>query len=272
MKLGIIVDSSAGITKKEADKLGWGYLPLFINIDGETYRDGIDIEPIEYFKMIDVNMNVRTSATPPGISMEIIEKASKENTNVIVYTLSKELSSQTNNLKAMYKEYKNVHVVNSTGVGYAITVNLLDIQKYYTNHEWKDTIKKIDELSASQFGFAATKTLEWLVKGGRIGSGVASMANLLKIVPLISFNHGRLTKFGKGRLFRKTFLKGIKKLISESKNKYFIIYDSGGNDTEEMKKIAEDELGMKLIVKSFPPVIINHIGVGAVALISVKRI
>ncbi|MCK5807270.1 MAG: DegV family protein [Mycoplasmataceae bacterium] len=272
MKLGIIVDSSAGITKREATKLGWGYLPLFINIDGTTYKDGVDMEPEEYFEMIDVNMNVRTSATPPGISLEMIEKAAKENTHVIVYALSKELSSQTNNLKVMCKELKNVHIVDSTGVGYAITLNLLDIKKYYKKHTWDETTAKIDELSKAQFGFAATKTLDWLVKGGRIGSAVASMANLLKIVPLISFKNGELTKFSKGRLFNKTFLKGIKKLVLESDNKDFIIYDGGGTDTEQLKKIAEEELGVKLQVRPFPPVIINHIGVGVVALMSFKRV
>ncbi|WP_334687351.1 DegV family protein [Mycoplasmopsis felis] len=50
---------------------------------------------------------------------------------------------------------------------------------------------------------------DYLVKGGRLSPAAATIAKLLKIVPLIRFENGKLEKQGKGRLFLKSIFNEI---------------------------------------------------------------
>jgi len=114
-----------------------------MTIDGKDYADGVDITPKEYYDMIDVKMDVKTSATPPAIIEEEIKKASEKYEHVIVYALSKELSSQTNNITIFSQDFKNVHVLPSKGVGYGIVSNCLQLEKFAETHDSIDEILKL---------------------------------------------------------------------------------------------------------------------------------
>ena len=53
MSVKIITDSTSDIQREEAEKLGIGMVPLKVIMDGETYRDGIDLTKEEYFAYLD---------------------------------------------------------------------------------------------------------------------------------------------------------------------------------------------------------------------------
>lgn len=273
MKLGIVIDSSAGLMKNEAEKRKYGFLPLYLNIDNKEYGDGIDITPEQYYSKININHEVKTSATPPTIIEDVLKKISQENDFVIVYPISKKLSSQTNNIQVIAKNFPNVYVVPSLGVGYAITRDVETLEEMAKNGaSWLEIKETANKLTNSLYGFAAPATMKWLVKGGRITNAAAGMANLLKIVPLISFKNGGLDKFGKGRVFKKTIIKASNQLLKEvGKEAEYIIYDGGNLNIKEYKSDIEKVIGRKLQTYPFPPVIGNHIGPGVIALISRKK-
>lgn len=273
MKLRMIIDSSAGIDKKEADKRGWDFLPLYMTIDNKDYADGIDLDTKNYYKLATLDSEVRTSATPPGIAMDIIEKASKENDYVLIYALSTGLSSQTNNIKMLTSDLDNVFVVPSLGVGYAITRDVEELEKLAkAGKSWEEIKKAAVEMTNDLYGIVAPETMKWLVKGGRVSPAAAGMANLLKIVPLISFTNGGLDKYGKGRVFKKS----ISKFAKDLKDKYgddreYIIYNAGNSDIKEITKMIKEIIGDNVILSDFPSVIVNHTGPGAIGIITRKK-
>lgn len=274
MKLGIIIDSSAGLTKKEADERGWGFLPLHLYINGKEYIDGIDIQAKTYYSEIKLDDEVKTSASSPGEIMEILGKMSRENDHVIVYALSKGLSSQTNNIAMIARDLDNVHVVPSNNVGYAIVDACEKIEKMAKkkNVSFNDIIKEVEDIDQSIYGVAIPDTLKWLVKGGRVNNSVARMANLLKIIPLIKFENGQLDKFGKGRILKKALAKVATHFKEERPGCKYMIYSAQNKDIEELKEIIVEHIGTKEIeIKDFPPIIGNHIGPGVIAIISYKK-
>ncbi len=273
MKLGIIIDSSSGLSKEESEKRGYGFLPLYININGKEYRDGIDISIDEFYSMIKIDDEIRTSATPPTLSEKIIKEFSLKNDYVLVYSISEHLSSQCNNLKITARKFKNVHVVSSNGVGHAIVKDVEELAKIANkeDYSWEIIKEYANKLTKAQYGVAIPTTMNWLVKGGRVNSTVAGMANLLKIIPIISFKNGSLDKFGKGRVFKKAIVKMSKKLKEEvGDDVEYIIYNGNNQNIGEYKKDIEKIIGKEIKVFSFPPVIGSNIGPNAVALISRK--
>lgn len=269
MKLGIIIDSSAGLTAEQAKQRGWGFLPLYMNIDGKDYADGIDMVARDFYKQISIEQEVRSSATPPALIMDAFEKASKEFDHVLVYGLSMGLSSQTNNLTTFAKEFKNVHVVESKNVGYAITKDCEYAEKMAKDGaSIEEIVAEINKLSEGSFGVAVPATMKWLVKGGRVSSGAAAMGNLLKIVPLISFGHdGKLDKYGKGRVFDRAAVNVAKELIENNSDKEFMIYKGTFDGEESLINELKEVLGQNVEVQYFPPVIAIHTGPEVIAVI-----
>ncbi len=267
MKLGIVIDSSAGITQKEAQQRGWHYLPLYLSIDGKEYADGVDLAPDEYFKKLNVNMETRTSATPPGLIEVLMEDIKDKYDFIIVYGLSQGLSSQTNNLMTFTKKYNNVYVVPSEGIGYAIVKDLECIEELAKDGTSKeDLIKQVNYMTKEQVGVVVPKSMGWLVKGGRISPKAAAMANMLKIVPMIIFKDGKLDKYGKGRTFNKTIKKASVLLKGDLKDieGRFILYSAGIENAEAIANSIAEAIGQdKVEIYNFPPVVVNHVGPGA---------
>lgn len=273
MKLGIIVDSAAGLTKKEIDARGWGFLPLHLYINNKEYIDGVDITPDVYYKNIDVNDETKTSASSPGEIMEVLGKFSKEYDYVIVYPLSKGLSSQTNNITLIAQELDNVYVVPSLNVGYSIVSMCEELERLSQEEDmtWNKLKSHANEMNDSIYGIALPATLKWLVKGGRVNQSVARMANLLQIIPLIKFENGQLDKFGKGRILKKALAKVAGHIKEEKPNREYMIYSASNEDIDELQKIINTEMGQELQIRDFPPIIGNHIGPGVIAIISFKK-
>ncbi len=271
MKIGIIVDSSCGLTKKQANERGWGFLPLIMNINGKDIQDGIEIDSKTFYSKLKINDDVRTSATPPAIIIDEFEKFSKENDLVIAYGISTELSSQTNNMKTFAKDFPNVHVVDSKGVSQMIINDIQDTLEIATKGISKEEIiKTVEGFSKRQYGIAIPETLKWLVKGGRVNPSVAQMANLLKIIPIIKFEDGKLEKHGVGRIFKKSVVNSAVEVMRYTENGITVIHGEQKN-IDELKMSIEKEIGQEVQVTYFPPVVALHTGPGVVAIIGRKK-
>lgn len=270
MKLGIIVDSACGLTKQEAEARGWGFLPLIMNINGKDIQDGVEMDAKTFYKQLSFTDEVRTSATPPAIIIETFEKFSKEYDFVLAYGISQHLSSQTNNMKTFAQDFPNIHVVDSTGVAEMIVKDLEVVISKANKLSKEEIIELITKLTNAQWGIAVPETLKWLVKGGRLSPSAAGMANLLKIVPLIKFENGKLEKHAVGRVFRKSVVNAASDVAELNGEELFILHGEN-TDIDEIKNSIEESLGKKLEVKYFPPIIALHTGPGVVAIITRKK-
>ncbi|TCG10401.1 DegV family protein [Mycoplasma todarodis] len=274
MKLGIIVDSSSGLSKKEAEDRGWGFIPLHIFLDKVDYADGIDITTQGVYDKLTLETEVRTSASSPSEVMDEFQRMSEAFDHVIVYPLSSELSSQTNNLKMFSKEYENIHVIESHGLGKVNTTQCEKAEKLaQSGADIEEILETLHKTRDDYFSLLLPHSLDWLVKGGRVGSKVASMASMLKIVPMISFESGKLDKYGKGRTFHKTVIKATKDVLSKFKKDDcdLFIYNVGNQDIEEHLKRIEAEIGKKPIEILLPSAIALHVGLEAIGIMALKK-
>lgn len=269
MKLGIIVDSSCGLTQAEAEKKGWKFVPIIVTINNKEYRDGIDITAEKYYEIINIDMDIKTATTPLGELNATLKEITTQFDYVIVYPLSMELSAQTNNFLKVAKDFTNVFVVPSKSVGFAIVSDCEILQKMAEKGSgWEEIKNHALELTNNFYGLAAPQTMKWLVKGGRVTGTTASMAKLLKIVPIIQILNGKLSKWGKGRIFEKTVERMAKFLSCDFKTSdyKFSIYHGGNKNIKELVKEIEQYVPIDK-VSFFPPVIGSHIGPGVVAIV-----
>ena len=275
MKLGIIFDSSSGITKDEANRSGWGYLPIYLTIDGKEYKDGIDLNNDNFYKMININQTVKSAATDPGTMHLVFEEMSKKFDEVIYIPLSKDLSSQSSTATTVASEFDNIHVLSNT--------NLVAEPAVILGRRLEEMNKKgksIEELlKYSEFycehsrGMIVPETLTWLKSGGRIKPSVAAMGNLLGIIPMLYFD-GAIHKHGKGRVPHKTLIKGYKFLEGKHhKNDYtYLILEANADEiVSKAMTYLEPKLGYAPKSYKMPRTLTVHVGPGTTAVYCIPK-
>ncbi|TCG11228.1 DegV family protein [Mycoplasma marinum] len=274
MKLGIIVDSSTGLTKKEVSSRGWGFVPLHVFLNEQDFADGIEITTEEVYQKLNLDTNVRTSASSPAEILELFEAMSSKYDHVIVYGLSKELSSQTSNLTLFSNDFENIHVINSLGLSQIIVSECERAQRLAK--EGKEIEEIVESLRKNTKGYEALlipHSLDWLVKGGRVNSTVATMASMLKIVPIIKFKDGKLDRHGKGRIFSKTLVKVTKEIIERFDGEEYDLYalHAGNKMIDEHINNLESITNKKIKKLFFPSTIALHVGLEAIGILAIYK-
>lgn len=266
MKIAIVVDSASGLSQKQAESRGWYYLPLYLTIDGVEYRDGIDIDNEKLFKILKPNSKVSTSATPIGKAIELVERLVNDYDKIVIYPISEGLSSQYTNLKIALKNYEKVDVILSNKVS---VLTLLDILKFEKNiHEkkigYEEALRLTKEPSDGNF-LLVPKFNDALVRGGRLTPAAATVAKLLKIVPVIKLEDGKLQKEGKGRIFRKTLTKYFKDSIEKYPQKSVVVIHSNNKEIDEILLDFQTFTSNPIYTFFIPNIIAIHTGIEAVA-------
>ena len=108
MKVKVVTDSGASMTRLEANALGIDYLPLQVTIDEQTYLDGMNLSTSYLYDQMEKGAFPQTSLPPMGMVDDLFSEYEKEGiTDVLLITLSKSLSS-TNEKVMLFGQQHNL--------------------------------------------------------------------------------------------------------------------------------------------------------------------
>ena len=276
MKIKLIIDSSCGLTEKQANELGWDLLPLISNINGTEYKNGVNIDIEKFAELWNANpkkAEVKTSCSLLKDIVPLVEKYEKEYDKIVIYPISKALSSQSEMLKNAFANHEKVFVVESNKILYLMIKDLLMFEEEIKAGKSFEEATKIFSLPASSRFLLIPEFNDALVKGGRLAPAAAAIAKLLKIVPIICWTKdGRLEKYGTGFKFRNSLLKqtiNMKKEYNKKidENTYFILIDSQNSNIKEIAEELKNAINFSEVEVFDNAVdVAVHTGVGAICL------
>ncbi len=204
-KIALLADSCCDIPQHTASKLGIFIVPLRIMYDETEYYDGVSIFSEDVYKALESGAKLTTSL-PAGCSVEYTFNRIKQQgyNKVIALILSSGLSGTYNLIANAAKERCDLDIKvfdtksGSLGAGMILYQVCEDIKN---GMGWKELItERIPNLIANTFPYFSVDTLEYLVRGGRIGKITAVAGTLLDIKPILSFApDGQLTNVLKAR-------------------------------------------------------------------------
>ncbi len=178
------------------------YLPLYVNINGEEYRDGINITPNDIFRIVSETKKMpKTSALSQADYEEFFGNLVESGNDVVHISLSSKLStSYDNSVKAASLYSGKVKIVDSknlsTGIG-LLVMYAKDLADQGLNAE--DIVKKVEERVPFVQASFIIQEVEYLWRGGRLSTLSMLGANLLKIKPQIEVVDGAMKNTGKPR-------------------------------------------------------------------------
>lgn len=279
MSYVVVVDSSADILPKVAREEGIVVIPMPVNIDGQTYLEGVDIFPETFYSQIDSFKELpKTSQPNPGTIKETYEKILANGHEVVAIHLSSGLSSTYSTalmVRNMCSEPEKIHVIDSLGASFGsglLAIQVNHFLKSSPSYTWEEAEAFIMDMRNHMRYVFTIDTLEYLVKGGRVSKTAGFIGGILDIKPVLQVtSDGRLEPFAKVRS-RKAALRKLLNIMREEIDhpEDQIIGISQSNCLAETQAFAEDirkHLNVKdVMISDIGCIIGSHTGPGTIAL------
>ena len=216
-KIVVSCDTTVALKKEYIKENNLNVIPLNAIADGVEYHDTVDIDANKLSELMRKGAKISTSTPTIGeIEMYFDEIFERTKADVIVhFTISSKLSSMFSLFTTVCKERygEKVIVVDSLSI-----CTYIHQQVLYTQHLINTTdltadeiVKKVnEELTGIGDLVFIPDSLEYLKRGGRISPAVATIANFIGVVPVLTFNNGVVGKKGVTRTAQKAMLTAFK--------------------------------------------------------------
>ena len=195
MTVKIVTDSLGNIPSKIAEELGITIIPIYVRFGTETYRDGVDLTTEQFYEKLMHSKILPTTAVPPlGDFVKVYDKLAEESDEILVITISHKLSATYEvALQAieLMKRKRRAEVIDSSTVLMAEGLMVIAAAKAAKAGANFDEVVNVTRNNIGRVDFRmAFDTLEYLKRGGRIGTAQAFLGSILRVNPILTMKDG----------------------------------------------------------------------------------
>ena len=176
----VVLDSTADLPDPAARHPNWRLVPLYVRFGDEILRDHVDLTAAEFYERLRAtSVQPATSQPTPGDFQEAFE-ALADFERIVCITVSAKLSGtfESARLAAEAIGGGKVLLVDSASASAGIVILAESIQRRLALGASDDEVESVAERFRRQADLRFTvDTLDYLVRGGRIGKQPGSSAN-----------------------------------------------------------------------------------------------
>jgi len=274
MKIAVVTDSTSDLPVNITEQHGITIIPLNVHIEDETYLDGITISADEMYRRLpDQKVIPTTSAPSVGSFIEVYEKLGKSHDAVISIHLSSKLSLTNNSAVQaatdLNKKGAKIEVVGTEQASMALGWIAVQVaEKIAAGGSLEEVVALAKSASKRASFIGMVDTLEYLIRGGRIGKAQGLVGSILRIRPILTLIEGVAHPAGRVRNRTKGIAR-LKEMVAETAplDKLAVLYTTDKEDAEKIADaVAEHNPEGRPIVAQLGPVVGNYLGPGTLGL------
>lgn len=195
-------------------------VPLVVTLDGKSYREGVDIQADEFYRLLAATDSLPATSQPSaGVFAEMYRRLAVDDPDILSIHMTSGLSGTFNAAQAGARlvPEANVTLVDtktlSAAAGWQVEAAARAVKAGWPLDQILALLERIGEASDSAY---TLKDLKYLIHGGRISHMKGLIASLLNIKPLIGVEkeNGTYVQLGQSRTF-KAAVKGLVDRIAD---------------------------------------------------------
>lgn len=242
MSIQVITDSTSDIPQDLAEELGIRVVPIYIRFNDKVYRDGVDVQSDDFYKMLATSpYHPATSQPTPEDFASVYKDYCDSVDGIISVHISSKISGTCNSAMIARKMLESkcpIEVVDSRFNSAGLALVAMAAARLAKNGkslaavaaEVRRTISKVDM-------FGVFETMKYLARSGRVSKAIVTAANILNVMPLLTFREGEIIRAGLVR----SFSRGMDRLYRfvESKKdiaELIIVHSAIPEQAEKLKK------------------------------------
>jgi len=276
-KVKIVTDSTCDLPLSWVEELGITVIPCYVNMNGKSYLDGIDLSRELFFKTLPTTNPLPTTSAP-GMDafIKAYQKLAADGADGIISIHISETLSNINNVAKIAAESFDlvpVRVIDSGQLSMGLGLLALAGAKLAKEGASLDQVEaEILRKKPLTNAFAQLETLEYLRRGGRLSFALHGLGNLLEIKPITKMNNGV-----SGVEMKRTRKKAHQRFLEIAKDLgpaemvgiiHADAYQSALQVRDELKDIWPDQ---DPIISFVTPAIGAHVGPGTICIVCIQK-
>lgn len=195
-KVAIVTDSTAYLPSNYVEEFGVTVVPLTLQWDGASYRDGVDILPDEFYtRLSDSKTLPTTSQATVNDFTQVYKRLMDEGFDILTLPISSGISGTYDSAiqaKAQLGEVP-IEIIDTRLVSMALSFQVLAAARAAKDGASLEECKQIALKAYDHIGvYFVVDTLKYLHAGGRIGGGKRFMGTALNIKPILEIRDGKI--------------------------------------------------------------------------------
>jgi len=273
-KVVVVTDSSANLPRSLVERYEIEVIPLWLQIDDRSYRDGIDIQPLEFFRRLRERIRrVGTSQPSLGEFLEFYRRVQEKAEAIISIHLTSRYSGVFNVARAAAAELAPfpIEVVDSGSIAMAQGFAALTAARAaQAGASLAEVVRRVKALIPHIDLIATVESLEYAVRGGRLAWAARLVDNILRVKPLVRVQGNDVSIIGQVR----TRARAIRRLLDEVARRVgnaplhvAVLYSDA---VEEAQRVRDEVVArfrcVEVYIVPVTPVLGVHTGPGALGL------
>lgn len=275
-KIAILTDTCSDVPSELIEKYHIYQLPLGINYKEKSYRDRMDITPETVYENLNKEIP-KTSLPTMGEIEEILQGIYQDGyTHVVIPVLSSGLSGTYQAVQLVCNDFSQLTtaVIDTKNIAIASGFfALYAAQLLEQGNSFSDIVRKLNSKIKNSHVFYSLQTLQYLIKGGRLGRVEGVLGSLLQIKPIISCDeqgvYYTVEKVRGRNQSIKRMVEIVESHLSHKTNYYFAICHGGApQEAEALKQVLQKYTNQAIIFAQgqISPALGVHTGPGLVGI------
>jgi len=276
-KIAIVTDSTAYIPSDLVQKYNLTVMPQVLIWGEETFQDGVDIQPDEFYtRLKTAKVMPTTSQVTPITAKTAFETLIEKGYDVLGIFLSTKLSGTIQSViqakEMMGNAGEKVTFVDSNSIAMAMGFQVLTVARAVEDGANLAEAVSLAEKAREHTGvYFAVDTLEFLHRGGRIGGAQRFLGTALNMKPVLAVQDGRVEAVERIRTKRKALDRVLELVMEQARGKTPVRLATLHAAAEEEARTLLDKASTEMnaaesIMSTVSPVVGTHAGPGTVGL------
>lgn len=276
-KIAMVTDSTAYIPAELVRKYKISVTPQILIWGEQTYRDGVDIQPDEFYARLRTAKIMPTTSQVSVLSMQetfqgLVNKGYQVLAIFISGKLSGTMQSAVQGKEMLGRAGEKVTLIDSNSTAMAMGFQVLTAARAAADGASLKECQALAEKSRAHTGlYFAVDTLEFLHRGGRIGGAQRFIGSALNLKPILALKDGRVEAEDRVRTKGKALERVLELVAEQTRGKSPIrlatLHANAEAEARGLLDHASRSLGAtESILSSVSPVVGTHAGPGTIGL------
>jgi DegV family protein with EDD domain len=276
-KTVVVTDTTACVPQGQVSRYNIEVVPIQLIIDDKAYRDGIDINPTEFYTILrQAKKTPTTSSSSPENYLEAFRRASQRATGILCLTEPAKFSAMFDSARIAAQiagetlPGVTIEVLSCTTAAAGQGLVALAAAKTAALDKPLDEVKETAVNVMSRVNLLATlDTLQYLARSGRVPQAAAMVNSILNIKPVFTLNHSDAHTVALPRSLRsaiKRMLKLMEPLVKKGRPLHVAVMhaDALERAISFQNKISSQFECEEIFITEFTPVMGVHTGPGLI--------
>jgi DegV family protein with EDD domain len=274
----LVLDSTADFPDAQIRFPNMRVVPLYVRFGEESFRDYVELDPHGFYTRLRGASELPTTSQPTPQDFVSTYHALADYERIYSLHISSKLSGTFGSATiAAADDAERIRLVDTESASVGIAMLALAIQELLAAGTTDEEVERLVEEYREKARIVFTvDTLEFLVKGGRIGRARALMGSLMNVKPILSLEDGEVVPLTRARGRAKAldeFRKRFEATTTDGPVDVGIVHAEAEDAAEQVRQLvlaARPQAEVKLVT-SLGAVVGTHGGPGTVGLLWFQR-